>query len=112
MTKCVFPHHTAVDNFNIGVQDFSPSSSSGADLCQLLGETRQSLSKLIFSSHPYLFNLGGGKVLQASDCDTAADLLLERNLPDVYNNTQASTVFVPETFLPTIPMAVDTDTMC
>ena len=109
MTKCVFPHHTAVDNFTIGVQDFSPSSSSGADLCQLLGETRQSLSKLIFSSHPYLFNLGGGKVLQASDCETAADLLLERNLPDVYNNTTASTVFVPETFLPTIPMAVDTE---
>ena len=56
--------------------------------------------------HPYAFNLGGGQVLQ--DHQAAADMLLMRNLPDTYQDRQNTTVFVPETFLSTLPLAVDT----
>ena len=35
-------------------------------------------------------------------------MLLERNLPDIYHDRQTATIFVPETFLPTHPIAVDT----
>ena len=107
LCQCIFPHTSSSPSV-IGIQEFSPSSVS-ADLTQLLGESKESLAKLISSSHPYLFNLGGGNLLPASDCDTVADLLLARNLPGVYNNTQTSTAFIPETFLPTIPLAVDTE---
>ena len=107
LCQCIFPHTSSSPSV-IGIQEFSPSSVS-ADLTQLLGESKESLAKLISSSHPYLFNLGGGNLLPASDCDTVADLLLARNLPEVYNDTQTSTVFIPETFLPTIPLAVDTE---
>ena len=38
-----------------------------------------------------------------------ADLLLARNLPGVFNDTQTTTTFIPETFLPTIPLSVGTE---
>ena len=101
-SRCIFPHAPPV----LKILPFSLPSSS-TDLLQLLGESNDSLRQLICSGHPYVFNLGGGKILPSSDCDRVADVLLERNLPRVYNNTQTETAFVPETFLPTIPMAVD-----
>ena len=104
LSGCIFPHSPPV----LKVLPFSPANSS-TDLLKLLGETKDSLHQLICSGHPYVFNLGGGKYLPSSDCDRVADVLLERNLPNVYNDSQTETAFVPETFLPTIPMAVDTE---
>ena len=106
-SRCIFPHAGPGPPV-LKVLPFSPTSSS-TDLLQLLGESKDSLRQLICSGHPYVFNLGGGKYLPSSDCDKVADALLERNLPKVYNNSQTETAFVPETFLPTIPMAVDTE---
>ena len=106
-SRCIFPHAGPGPPV-LNILPFSPSSSSD-DLLQLLGESKDSLQQLICSGHPYLFNLGGGKYLPPSDCDKVADVLLERNLPKVHNNTQRETCFVPETFLPTIPLAVDTE---
>ena len=106
-SRCIFPHAGPGPPV-LNILPFSPSSSSG-DLLQLLGESKDSLQQLICSGHPYVFNLGGGKYLPPSDCDKVADVLLERNLPKVHKNTQRETCFVPETFLPTIPLAVDTE---
>ena len=106
-SRCIFPHAGPGPPV-LKILPFSPASSS-TDLLQLLGETADSLRQLICSGHPYVFNLGGGNYLPSSDCDRVADVLLERNLPKVYGNSQTETAFVPETFLPTIPMAVDTE---
>ena len=106
-SRCIFPHAGPGPPV-LKVLPFSPTSSS-TDLLQLLGESRDSLRQLICSGHPYVFNLGGGKYLPSSDCDEVADVLLERNLPRVYDNSQTETAFVPESFLPTIPIAIDTE---
>ena len=104
--KCVFPHDGETSS-TLGIK--SLSSSSSTDLLQLLGESEESLKQLMSAGHPYVFNLGGDRVLPSSDCNAVADLLLARNLPCVFNDTPTTTTFIPETFLPTIPLAVGTE---
>ena len=63
---------------------------------------------MILTTHyyPYVFTMGGGQYCR--DFHQAADILLQRSYPEVFNNSQTATVFIPETFLPAVPLAVGT----
>ena len=107
---CAFPHtiHPPGRSAILAITSLVVATSPASSLLALLGETDATLQDWMRRGHPYAFNLGGGQVLQASDHEAAADMLLERNLPDIYHDRQTATIFVPETFLPTHPIAVDT----
>ena len=55
--------------------------------------------------HPYVFDMGGGKYFK--NYEEAADELLARNFPEIAEDKQVRAVFVPETYLPRVPRAVD-----
>ena len=44
---------------------------------------------------------------QIFDYAEAANLLLKRSYPHIYNGTQVGPIFIPETFLPSYTRAVD-----
>ena len=79
-----------------------------------------SLQDWMRKNHPYVFTMGGGQFCTdfphlmevraelAAAHGLATETLLQRSYPDVFNNTQAATVFIPETFLPAVPLAVGT----
>ena len=51
--------------------------------------------------------MGSGN--QIFDYSEAAELLLKRSYPEIYNGTQVGPIFIPETFLPSYTKAVDPD---
>jgi len=106
--QCTFPHgsQNPVRSAILAITSLVVAASPASSLLSLLGETDATLQDWMRRGHPYAFNLGGGQVLK--DHQAAADMLLERNLPDIYHDRQNTTVFIPETFLPTVPLAVDT----
>ena len=55
--------------------------------------------------HSYVFNMGAGQYF--TNYEEAEDELLKRNFPKIANDDQDIPIFVPETFLPKVPRAVD-----
>ena len=55
--------------------------------------------------HSYVFNMGAGNYF--TNYEEAEDQLLKRNFPKIAEDCQDSAIFVPETFLPKVPRAVD-----
>ena len=57
--------------------------------------------------HSYAFNMGNNNIIPFQDFQEAAKVLMERNMLEVLHNRQTGAVFMPETHLPNMPMAVD-----
>ena len=91
----------------LGILAIMVAASPGSpDLLALLGETDTTLQDWMRKGYPYVFTMGGGQYCR--DFHQAANILLQRSYPEVFNNTQTATVFIPETFLPAVPLAVGT----
>ena len=52
----------------------------------------------------FKFNMGGGEV--SKDYNEAADVLLERNNPDIFHDKQTEVIFMPPVYLPKKPRMV------
>ena len=61
----------------------------------LLGETDTTLQECMKKGYPYISTMGGGQFVNCTDFHQAADILLQRNYPDVFNKSQTATVFIP-----------------
>eukprot|EP00092_Neocalanus_flemingeri_P037002 GFUD01040285.1.p1 GENE.GFUD01040285.1~~GFUD01040285.1.p1 ORF type:complete len:735 (+),score=159.46 GFUD01040285.1:221-2425(+) len=51
------------------------------------------------------YNLGSGQ--RTDSPEEAADALLQRTYPEIANNTQTAGIFIPESFIPRVPLGVD-----
>ena len=70
-----------------------------------MGLDDQDLLENMNKGHQHIFNMGGGKLY--NNYRDAEEELLERNMPEIYNDQQKNAVFIPETYLPKVPRAVD-----
>ena len=106
--RCAFcPSPVSGRSQVLGILAIMVAASPGSpDLLALLGETDTTLQDWMRKGYPYVFTMGGGQY--CTDFHQAADILLQRSYPEVFNNTQTATVFIPETFLPTDPLALGT----
>ena len=59
----------------------------------------------IVKAHPYAFNMGSSRIIH--DYKEAAEVLMERNMPEVLHNRQTEVVFIPECHLPKEPRVID-----
>ena len=76
-------------------------------MLQLLGLSDQELQEQMAKGHSYAFNMGNKNIIPFQDFLEAAEVLMERNMPDVLHNRQTEAVFMPETHLPNMPRVVD-----
>ena len=67
--------------------------------------TDEDVQNKMKKTHSYIFDMGAGKYF--NNFEEAEDELLKRNFPDISNNLQNRAVFLPETYLPKVPRAVD-----
>ena len=59
--------------------------------------------------HPYAFNMGHGKTIPFKDYQEAAQVLMERNMTEVLNDSQTKATVLPETHVPKMPRIVDAE---
>ena len=76
-------------------------------MLQLLGLSDQQLQEQMAKGHSYAFNMGNNTIIPFQDFHEAAEILMERNMPEVLHKRQTEAVFMPETHLPNMPMVVD-----
>ena len=57
--------------------------------------------------HSYAFK---NCIIPFEDFQEAAKVLMERNMTDVLHDIQTEAIFMPETYLPTMPRVVDRNT--
>ena len=110
-TNCCFNKHNLENkNTPLGKSEIKFGGKQKSVL-ELLGSksgcaaTDHEVQEKMKKFHSYIFNMGAGKYF--TNYEEAEDELLKRNFPDVAEDCQASAIFVPETFLPKIPRAVD-----
>ena len=90
----------------IGVRLLTPPSNP-RPLLNLLGLTDKQLREVMAKNHPYGFIMGHNRSIPFSNYKEAAKALMERNLPQLFEDKQREPVFMPETHLPTVPRVVD-----
>ena len=52
-----------------------------------------------------IYNMGSG--MRTVKFDEAAEAMFKRTYPEIKSNTQMSPIFIPETFIPRVPIGVD-----
>ena len=67
----------------------------------------EKLHEDIAQAHPYAFNMGSSRIIPLQDYKKAAEILMERNMPEVLHSQQDKVVFIPEAHLPKEPKVVD-----
>ena len=107
-TRCPLPHKIANNRPKLEVSILMPSPTH-RPILELLGINDQELQEQMAKGHPYAFNMGSGKIISYQNYEEAAEVLMERNMPDVLHNRQTEVVFLPEAHLPKIPRVVDVE---
>ena len=110
-TFCCFGHHDK-DNKGtpLGKSDITVEGDQKSVL-DLLGSkgngpaTDHEVQDRMKNHHSFSFNMGAGKYFDKFE--DAEDELLKRNFPTISDDCQDCAIFVPETFLPKVPRAVD-----
>merc|ERR1719317_226342 len=88
-----------------------PAPEIQKSVLELLGSveegaaTDEDVQNKMKKTHSYIFNMGAGKYF--NDFEEAEDELLKRNFPGIFKNCQKTAVYLPETYLPKVPRAVD-----
>ena len=72
-----------------------------------MGLSEEQLVKQMEQWHPYAFNMGHGKTIPFKDYQEAAQVLMERNMTEVLNDSQTKATVLPETHVPKMPRIVD-----
>ena len=74
-----------------------------------MGLSEEQLLKQMEQWHPYAFNMGHGKTIPFKDYQEAAQVLMERNMTEVLNDSQTKATVLPETHVPKMPRIVDAE---
>ena len=104
---CCFPHDPTSRAPLLGVSVLTPHPNPRPLLELLPLKKDQKLHEDIARTHPYAFNLGSSRVIPLEDYKEAAEILMERNMPEVVHDHQDKVVFIPEAHLPEEPRVVD-----
>ena len=104
---CCFPHDPTSGAPLLGMSLLIPHPNP-RPLPELLPLKKgQKLHEDIAQAHPYAFNMGGSRVIPLQDYKEAAEILMERNIPEVVHNHQDKVVFIPDVHLTKEPRVVD-----
>ena len=105
--RCSLPHDPLTGLPKLRISYLMPSLNPQT-LPKLLGLKNDiELLDQMGAAHPYAFNMGGSNIFPLHDFERAGKHLMMRNMPDVLLNRQTGPVFVPETYLPTMPRVID-----
>ena len=107
---CVDNHEDKGEGSPLGKRDIVAPNTKKTILELLGSQTKGPISdddvlEKMRRQHPYVFDMGGGKYFK--NHEEAAEELLKRNFPEIAEDKQVRAVFIPETYLPTVPRAVD-----
>ena len=102
---------TGQPSFGVSIlSPFTPSlasSSSLSPILQLFGLSDREMQDQITKKYSYAFNMGNNNNISFQNYKEAAEVLMQRNMPDVLHNRQTKAVFQPDTHLPDLPRALD-----
>merc|ERR1712013_502350 len=108
---CCFNFHDRDDEESPLGKSGIPAPEIQKSVLELLGSveegaaTDEDVQNKMKKTHSYIFDMGAGKYF--NNFQEAEDELLKRNFPDISNNLQNKAVFLPETYMPKVPRAVD-----
>merc|ERR1719312_1391185 len=110
---CCYNFHDRDDKESPLGKSGIPAPEIQKSVLELLGSveegpaTDEDVQNEMKKMHSYIFDMGGGKYF--TNFEEAEDELLKRNFPDIFKNCQKRAMFLPETYLPKVPRAVDTE---